>query len=60
MNAGKEKGAGVGRREAEAPMRLKVVQIENKGPVWKGGESTKEGDKGPEEEKRGAKGGREA
>jgi len=33
MNAGKEKGTGVGRREAKVPMLLKVEQIENKGPV---------------------------
>ncbi|KYM84439.1 hypothetical protein ALC53_05225 [Atta colombica] len=33
MNARKEKGTEVGRCGAEAPMRLKVEQIENKGPV---------------------------
>lgn len=56
MNARKEKGTEVGRCGAEAPMRLKVEQIENKGPVCgRGGGGKVERGKGPEEEKRGVK-----
>lgn len=58
MNARKEKGTEVGRCGAEAPMRLKVEQIENKGPVCgrgEGGGGKVERGKGPEEEKRGVK-----
>lgn len=61
MNAGKEKGARVGRREAKAPMRLKVEQIENKGPVlWKGEGAGREKARGPRRKKEGQKDGREA
>lgn len=54
MNAGKEKGTG--RRKAEAPMRLKVEQIENKGPVCGKGEGARRREaRGPRRKKEGQK-----
>ncbi|TGZ32125.1 hypothetical protein DBV15_01039 [Temnothorax longispinosus] len=56
MNAGKEKGTGVGRRDAEAPMRLKVEQIENKGAVCGKGEGAwRREARGPRRKKEGQK-----
>lgn len=61
MNAGKEKGTGVGQCEAKASMRLKVEQIENKGPVCGRGKGTRRREaRDPRRKKEGQKDGREA
>lgn len=61
MNARKEKGAGVGRREAKAPMRLKVEQIENKVQYCgRGVRAGRREARGPRRKKEGQKDGREA